>query len=204
MATKRFASLAADEIEKWKMLINAKETMKGNQKATRTLKAYLKEARQDENFEEFDVVKLNEVLRHFYMNARKQDSDHYKATSFKNIRHALNRHLQGVPYNRKMDIIKETTFSDANVCFKAALAELKRIGKGSVVHHPVINEPDRKKLYESISMSLDAPEAILNKVQFDIRLYLCRTSQENMYGMTKSTFEVLNDPKTELKYASKC
>jgi 16S rRNA C1402 N4-methylase RsmH len=108
MATKRFASLAADEIEKRKMLINAKETMKGNQKATRTLKAYLKEARQDENFEEFDVVKLNEVLRHFYMNARKQDSDHYKATSFKNIRHALNRHLQGVPYNRKMDIIKDT------------------------------------------------------------------------------------------------
>ena len=139
-------------------------------KAARTLKAYLKEAGQDENLEEFDVVKLNEVLRHFYTNARKQDSDHYKATSFNNIRHALNRHLQGVPYNRKMDIIKETECSDANVCFKAALAELKPIGKDSVVHHPVINEPDRKKLYESISMSLDALEAILNKVQFDIRL----------------------------------
>jgi hypothetical protein len=78
-----------------------------------------------------------------------------------------------------MDIIKETEFSDANVCFMAALAELKRIGKGCFVHHPVINEPARKKLYESISMSLDAPEAILNKVQFNIRLYFCRTSQEN-------------------------
>jgi hypothetical protein len=32
MATKRFASLAADETEKKKMLINAKETMKSNQK----------------------------------------------------------------------------------------------------------------------------------------------------------------------------
>jgi hypothetical protein len=53
----------------------------------------------------------------------------------------------------------------------AMLAELKRIGKGSVFHHPVIIEPDRKKLYESINMSLDAPEALLNKVQFDIRLY---------------------------------
>ena len=103
MATKRFASLAADEIEKKKMLINAKETMKSNQKAARKLKAYLKEAGQDENFEEFDVV-----LGHFYMNARKQDGDHYKATSIANIRHALNRHLQGVPYNRKMDIIKDT------------------------------------------------------------------------------------------------
>ena len=73
------------------------------------------------------------------MNARKQDSDLYKATSFQNMGHALNRHLQGVPYNRKMDIIKDTEFSDANVCFKAALAELKRIGKGSVVHHPLMS-----------------------------------------------------------------
>jgi hypothetical protein len=162
--------------------------MKSNQKAARTLKAYLKEAHQEEKFEEFDVVKLNEVLGHCYLNARKQDGDHYKATSFENIRHALNRHLQCVPYNRKMDIIKDTAFSDANVCFKAALAELKRIGKDSVVHHPVINKPDRKKLHESINMSLDAPEAFLNKVQFDIRLYFCRRSQENMHGMKKSTF----------------
>jgi hypothetical protein len=53
-------------------------------------------------------------------------------------------------------------------------------------------------------MSLDAPEALLNKVQFDIRLYFCRRSLENMHGMKKSTFEVLNDPKTGLKYVSKC
>jgi hypothetical protein len=52
----------------------------------------------------------------------------------------------------------------------------------------VINEPDRKKRHESINMSLDAPEALLNKVQFDIRLYFCRRSQENMHGMKKSTF----------------
>jgi hypothetical protein len=58
MAAKRFASLAVDEIEKKKMLINAKETMKSNQKAARTLKAYLKEAGQDENLEEFDAAKL--------------------------------------------------------------------------------------------------------------------------------------------------
>jgi hypothetical protein len=67
--------------------------------------------------------------------------------------------------------MKDTEFSDANVCFPAALAELKRIGKGSVVRHSVINEPDRKKLYESINMSLDAPEALLNKLQFILRLY---------------------------------
>lgn len=35
---------------------------------------------------------------------------------------------------------KDTDFSDGNECFKAALAELKRIGKGSVDHLSVINE----------------------------------------------------------------
>ena len=49
MTTKRFVSLAADEIEKKKILINANEIMKSNQKAAGTLKAYFKEAGQDEN-----------------------------------------------------------------------------------------------------------------------------------------------------------
>jgi hypothetical protein len=49
----------------------------------------------------------------------------------------------------------------------------------------VIIEPDRKKLYESINMSLDAPEALLSKVLFDIRLYFCRRSSENMHGIIK-------------------
>jgi hypothetical protein len=39
--------------------------MKSNQKAARTLKAYLKEAGQDENFEEFDAVKLKKCWEIF-------------------------------------------------------------------------------------------------------------------------------------------
>jgi hypothetical protein len=53
-------------------------------------------------------------------------------------------------------------------------------------------------------MSLDAPEALLNKVQFDIRLCFCRRSQDNMHGMKISTFEVLNDPKTGLTNGMVC
>lgn len=63
--------------------MNAKETLKSNKKAARTLKAYLKEVGQD-------AVMLNVVFGHFYMNARKQDGEHYKATSFENTRQALN------------------------------------------------------------------------------------------------------------------
>ncbi|CAG2249009.1 unnamed protein product [Mytilus edulis] len=137
------------------------------------------------------------------MNARKQDGEHYNATSFENIKHALNRHLRRVPYSRKLYIITDTEFSDVNECFKATLAELKRIRKGGVDHHQVINKTDSKKLNESIIMIPDAPEALRNKVQFDIKLYFCRRSQENMPGIKTSTFEVLNDPRTGLKYVEK-
>ncbi|XP_056006703.1 uncharacterized protein LOC130050522 [Ostrea edulis] len=204
MAAKRFASLAADEIEKKKLLINSKETIRSNQKAARLLKAYLGELNQNQNFEEFDAVRLNEVLCHFYMNARKQDGEFYKATTFENMRHAINRYLRDPPYNRKFDIIKDDEFRDANVSFKAALAELKRIGKGSVQHHPVINESDRQKLYESNQMNPQTPYGLLNKVQFDVRLYFCRRSVENMHIMSKSTFEVMQEPKSGLKYVAKC
>jgi hypothetical protein len=37
-----------------------------------------------------------------------------------------------------------------------------------------------------------------------ISILRCTEQQENMHGMKKSIFEVLNDPKTELKYVSKC
>lgn len=54
---------------------------------------------------------MYELFEHFNIDARTQDDEHYKATSFKNIRHALNRHFNGVPHNQKLDIIKDTEFS---------------------------------------------------------------------------------------------
>jgi hypothetical protein len=38
-------------------------------------------------------------------------------------------------------------FRDANVNFRAVLAELKREGKGSVDHHPVISDSDLGRIY---------------------------------------------------------
>lgn len=83
-------------------------------KASRLLKAYLKEKRQDEDFELFDPVRLNDILTHFYLSASKQDGEYYKATS-------------GPPFNKKIYNIKDADFRDANVSFKAALAVSSRL-----------------------------------------------------------------------------
>ena len=78
-----------------------------------------------------------------------------------------------------MDIIKDTEFSDSNVCFKAALAELKRIGKGSVVHHPVINEPGTTTYRNPPRTYRNPPCVWNNPPRSDIYIYnlfrfLCR------------------------------
>lgn len=93
------------------MLINENETIKSYQRATWVFKAILKATDQEKHIKEFDAVKLYKLFEHFNINARTQDDEHYRATSLKNIRHALNRHFNGVPYNQKLDIIKDTEFS---------------------------------------------------------------------------------------------
>lgn len=60
-------------------------------KAVRLLKAYLKKSiKQDEDFELLDPILLNEMLTHIYISACNHDGQHYTATSFKNIKDALN------------------------------------------------------------------------------------------------------------------
>ena len=158
---------------------------------------------QDENFENLDYVSLDEVLGHFYLDLRKSDGTYYKANSLESIRHGINRHLKSPPFNRKCDIIKDSSFTDSNTSFKAAMAELKRLGKGDVTHFPIISDSDLQKLYSSIHMSTLTPQGLLNKVHFDVRLFFCRRGNENMYAMTKDTFHVVTDENTGRKYVEK-
>ena len=80
-------------------------------------------------------------------------------------------HLQAPPFNRQIDAIKNPEFRDSNQSYRSAIKELKAEGKGTIDHHPEINEKDLKTLYQSIHMSTSTPYGLQNKVQFDIRLY---------------------------------
>ena len=110
------------------------------------------------------------------MDARKKDGGQYRCSSLENFRHSLNRYVNQPPQNKSMDIIKDREFADANGHFKATMAELKRNGPGSSLstdHYPVIDEQDRKTMYASMYLNPNTPTGLLNKVQFDIRLYFC-------------------------------
>ncbi|KAJ8305223.1 hypothetical protein KUTeg_017230 [Tegillarca granosa] len=65
---KRFASHVDEIIEKRAKSI-PDNTQNANKKAANILRAYLQE-KQEDYFEHFYFVKLNEVLRHFYLDAK--------------------------------------------------------------------------------------------------------------------------------------
>ena len=124
-------------------------------------------------------------------------------TSFKGTRHSFHRYLQSPSFKKTFDIVKDEEFRNANVNFRAVMADLKREGKGSVDHHPVISDADLQKIYNSMYLDIATPAGLLNKVQMDVRLYFFRRGSENMHKMTKETFCLQKDPNTGLKFVSK-
>ncbi|CAG2226383.1 KCTD1_15 [Mytilus edulis] len=200
---RRFVDTSDEEIEQKRLKMSADKTIKQNIAAATIFREYLKVKKMDPGFEQYDTLKLDEVLGHFYMDVRKADGNRYKTNSLQCLRYSLNRYLKAPPYNKKIDIVNDESFSASRENFKAAMAELKRMGLGDVEYYPSIDEADRRKMYTSIYLSPNTPFGLQNKVQFDIRLYFCRRGMENMPQMTKSTFSVKKDPKTGLKYVVK-
>ena len=196
---KRFAQTSEDEIQRKQLKINAENTIRANKKCARE---YLKENKQNSEFETFDRVRLNETLSHLYVDIRKLDGQRYKATSLESIRHGLNRYLRSSPHNKPFYIVKDADINDSNTNVSAMLTEVTRLGLGNVVHYPAIDKHDREKLYKSVYFSTNTPSGLSNKVQFDIRLYFCRRGQENMHAMSQSMFTVKTDDETGLRYVT--
>ena len=175
----RFASVSEEELTEKRRNINSKNTLAANTKAAKMLRDYMLEKDLNPEFEKSTNKELNNVLVYFYVNARKMNGGKYKVTSLENFRHSLNRYLQAPPFNRIIDVIKDAEFRDANQSYRSAIEELKVEGKGTIDHHPEINEQDLKTLYQSIHLSPSTPCGLQHKVQFDIRLYFFRRGAEN-------------------------
>ena len=201
MATSRFGAATLAEINEKRKNIHAKNTQKANQKTVKALREYLLSKSMNPCFEEYEKIKLNDVLTHYYIDARKVDGDKYKVSSMENIRYSLNRYVQGL--NSNIDIIKDPEFRDCNVSFRAAVQELKREGKGDTQHHPALTEKDLKTIYNSDILQPITPCRLQNKVQFDIRFYFFRRGAENMHSMSKNTFVLKVDSNTGKQYVYK-
>jgi len=95
------------------------------------LREYLTETEQSSNFEALSAQQLNDVLKHFYLNARKADGEMCKANTLESTRYSLNRYLKSPPVQKTFDIINDNEFNEVNMCFKTVIKELKANGKGT-------------------------------------------------------------------------
>lgn len=170
----RFGQTTDAELETKRLGLHAAKTKKSNAHAARIFREYLLEKQEDTGFESFSVSRLDESLSRFYVDARKEDGSFYRGTSLESLRYGLNRYLKAPPINKSFDIVKDPEFRSANYSFKAAMAELKRMGNACVKHYPPLSKADLQKLYSSMHLATNTPAGLFNKVQLDIRLYFCR------------------------------
>lgn len=155
------------------------------------------------NFEDFTPVQLDEILTHFYLDARTLTGELYRGKSLASLRYGLNRHLNTQPNQKFVDIMRDPQFSSSNLSFQTAMKELKENGKACVDNTPAIDTADLTKLYRSMHLRTDTPSGLANKVQMDVRLYFFRRGNENFHQMTKDTFQIQTETGSGKKYVKK-
>ena len=59
-------------------------------------------------------------------------------------------------------------------------------------------------MYNELDMDPEnSPQSLQNKVQFDVRFFMCRRGNENFHDMRKDTFKVKKDAETGIQYVVK-
>ena len=137
-------------------------------------------------------AELNEILRSFYVEVRKEDGYNYKKTSLCALRFGLQRQIK--KQRPDVNIIDDLEFSTSNEMFKAQCVQLKAQGLAKVEHKMPISKDDMDLLYSSGVFSLSTPYSLQNKVFFELMLFLCRRARENLRQMEIDDFEVKTFP----------
>ena len=168
---------------------NAVNTNKATKSCIRILNDYITEKHLPK-LEETGDADLPALLKEFYVNARqKKNNDLYHTQTMKNIR-------SGFQENRKVNIINDDQFNEANMIFKGVQVHAKKAGRGSRHHTPPITDEDMERL--ALYFNIDQvkrpnPSILQRNAIFNIIYYLCRRGQENLYEMTKDWFKVITE-----------
>ena len=176
----------------------SENTWRSTKNAVKILRDYMEEKSMDVNFENLDKAALNDLLRKFYVEARKKNGDYYKSSALGSIRFGILRYLQSQQSN--IDIKNDPEFTESNKIFKAQVEKLKKQGKGEV-NRSDIGPDDLKKLYLSDVLSPFSADGLQRKVFFDLLMYLPgKRNRSNVREQTRDTFLVGYDSSTGLKY----
>ena len=188
----RFASVV-DEFDISNLLKerNSENTNKATNVAWNIFCSYVIVKSTNIDVESASVSEINDILRKFYVEIRKQDHSLYSKSSFNSIRAGIHRKIKEM--RPEIDIIMDKDFQPANEVFRAQCVHLKKEGLGKVLHKPPITLEDMRTLYTSLVFSVSTPKSLQRKVFFDVMLFLCRRGQENLRNLNKSDFSLKTD-----------
>ena len=193
-----------DRTDEEKRKLLTEKDKKNTQAATDRAMSHFKHFMQVKSYGEVDDLdlstnKMNEVLLNYYCSIQPQKSltetdNKYSVQSMKCIRAALNRYFRK---QKGIDIVKDDAFIKANEMFKAVCVESKKAGKGIKKSYPAISAIDLERIaeyfcYEHIQKP--DPRHLQQNMIFYIIYFFCRRGRENLYPMTKQTFELKTDP----------
>ena len=97
-----------------------------------------------------------------------------------NLRSGINRHLQAPPYNRDINLMKDTAFQTAN---RVVIGQIKKNVQELTKSDPVskITQEDKDQIYEKYFLpNMDHPEALQHKVFFDLAYYMRLKNRETL------------------------
>ena len=206
---KRFE--VVDETTKEELLKNRKAY--NTNRATKQWIACLNDFLNEQNMPDVDsltVEQLPQVIRDFYFSARKKRISeegleenasqktrahlkHYKNSSLKSGRAALNHHFKST---LGVDIISNEKFIRANEIFQAVTKKGKEEGRGETESKLAISDPDFSKLTSYFLANMrGSPSAkkLQEFVLFNIIYYCGHRGRENLRQMTKNTFKIRKD-----------
>ena len=138
-----------------------------------------------------DKQELNSCLKKFYVSCRKQDGSHYKKTSIKAIRAAVDRFLRD-KHKKTFSIVTDPEFKGANAVLDAFVKDLRKTGKiAGTVHKKSITREQIHCLFEKGQLgpadSKD-PVQLQQTAWFYITCFFGKHGRENQRSLRKDSF----------------
>ena len=166
--------------------------------------AWLQERNKSVAFEHLSPEALDQLLGTFYVEARQVSGVPYGKSALRCIRAAIQRHLQGDPWNRCLVITKDREFSRSNEILGGIFKVMTSEGRDKVSHHNPIEPGDMKKLVESSVIGTGNPMSLQRLVWLSLALHFGKRGSEGWRGMTKNTLvqSVDAEGKTFLEYSA--
>lgn len=141
-------------------------------------------------------VDIARMLKGFYGQARTKDGQRFSVNSLIAIRYAISRYYRSPMVVRKIDIVKDSAFNEANETFRAVLKELERESRGTTCQKELqmVDMDDRRRLRHYFEHAISTPRGLLQKVWYDLMLRVGRRGRESQRLLNRNSFRIAKTP----------